>query len=82
MQANIFEDQKKKTKVNPNSKTGRVLKHLQDNGEITSWDAITLYRATRLSAIVYNLKSYGYNISCKRVADEKGTYGIYYYLPF
>ena len=81
MQANIFNVQKKR-KVNPNTKTGRVLKHLKDSGKITSWEAITLYRATRLSGIIYNLKSYGYNITCKRVSDEQGTYGVYYYLPF
>lgn len=44
------------------NKTQRVLAHLQKHGSITSWEAITQYRATRLSAIIFNLKEKGYNI--------------------
>jgi hypothetical protein len=36
-----------------------VLKHLQDCGSITSWEAIKEYGATRISAIVFNLKKDG-----------------------
>lgn len=39
-----------------------VLQHLKENGSITSWDAITLFGATRLSAIIYLLRKQGYNI--------------------
>lgn len=38
-----------------NNKTNAVLTHLQTKGSITSWEAITLYGATRLSAIIFNL---------------------------
>lgn len=38
------------------TKTERVLRHLQDFGSITSWEAIKEYGATRLSAIIFNLK--------------------------
>lgn len=48
------------------TKTSQVLEHLQSNGSITSWEAINLYGATRLSAIIYNLRKY-YNIES---ADE------------
>ena len=41
------------TKMN---KTMAVLKHLEDFGSITSWEAIKEYGATRLSAIIYNLR--------------------------
>jgi hypothetical protein len=39
------------------TKTGNVKKHLQKKGSITSWDAIIKYQATRLSAIIFNLKN-------------------------
>lgn len=47
------------------NKTQRVLEHLKTKGSITSWDAIQLYKATRLSAIIFNLRQRGYNIITK-----------------
>lgn len=44
-------------------KTGykqRVLKYLVDFGSITTWEAITNFGATRLSAIIFSLKEDGY----------------------
>ncbi len=38
------------------NKTVKVLEHLQKFGSITSLEAIDLYGATRLSAIIYNLR--------------------------
>lgn len=38
------------------SKTQKVLDHLKEHGSITSWQAIQLYGATRLSAIIFNLR--------------------------
>ena len=38
------------------NKTKKVLEHLQKHGNITSWEAITKYGATRLSAIIFNLR--------------------------
>lgn len=35
-----------------------MLEHLQENGSITSWEAIELYGATRLSAIIFNLRKH------------------------
>lgn len=43
-------------KTNKTSKTKKVLEHLQKYGSITSWEVIELYGATRLSAIIYNLR--------------------------
>lgn len=37
------------------SKSAKVLEHLQKNGSITSWEAIEKYGATRLNVIIYNL---------------------------
>lgn len=45
-----------------NQKTS-VLYHLSESQTITSWEAIKEYGATRLSAIVFNLRKEGYNIS-------------------
>ena len=39
-------------------KTGAVLKHLQEHKTITSMEAIKLYGATRLSAIIFNLRKH------------------------
>lgn len=44
------------------SKTQKVLFHLQNHKSITSWEAIRLYRATRLSAIIFVLRKRGYEI--------------------
>lgn len=55
------------------SKTMQVLKHLQEHGSITSWEAIENYGATRLSAIIYNLrKSYIINSVNQRFTDRYG----------
>jgi hypothetical protein len=46
-----------------------VLEHLQKRKSITSWKAITLYRATRLADIIFKLKSEGYKIIAIMKAD-------------
>jgi hypothetical protein len=50
-----------------NTKHFRVKNHLIKNGTIDSWTAIELYGATRLSAIIFNLRKEGMaidSISC------------------
>lgn len=44
------------------NKTQAVLEHLKNHVGITSMEAIDLYGATRLSAIIFNLRKCGYNI--------------------
>jgi hypothetical protein len=39
------------------TKHAQVKKHLLKKKSITSWEAITLYKATRLSAIIFNLRN-------------------------
>ena len=63
----------------PTTKTGKVLAHLQTEGSITSWEAIQLYRATRLSAIIFNLRDEGYDIlsencNCKETKTKWVNY--------
>ena len=41
----------------------RVLDHLLKNKKLSQKQAINLYGAYRLSAIIYNLRKNGYNIS-------------------
>lgn len=56
------------------SKELRVLAHLKKHRSITSWEAIKLYRATRLSAIIFNLRERGYDIrSVMEYNEETGT---------
>lgn len=39
-----------------------ILKHLQQYGCISSWEAIKEYGITRLSAVIFDLRQMGYNI--------------------
>jgi len=43
----------------------RVLRHLQENGSITSWEAIREYGITRIHAKIFTLKQKGYDIKCE-----------------
>lgn len=52
----------------------RILKHLQDFGSITSWEAIKEYGCTRLSAYIYLLRKDGYIIENENVTT-KNRYG-------
>lgn len=56
------------------SQEKEVLNHLQVHRTITSMEAINLYGATRLSAIIYNLRRQGYSINTKTKVT-KNRYG-------
>jgi hypothetical protein len=57
------------------TKTSQVRKHLIEHRHITSWEAINLYGATRLSAIIFNLRRRGMNIysQSKLTKDRNGN---------
>ena len=58
------------------SKHEKVKQHLMAKGSITSWEAINLFKATRLSAIIFNLRQSGYAITTKKIPipeEEKET---------
>ena len=58
------------------NKTKAIMLHLQEKGNITSWEAIKEYGATRLSAIIYNLRyKYHMNIITETVefTDRYGS---------
>lgn len=65
-------------------KTLKVLNHLQEKGSITSLESYDLFKATRLSSIIFNLRKYGYVIksvpeSYTNEAGETSHYVRYIY---
>jgi hypothetical protein len=61
------------------SKIDAVFAHLKKKRSITSWEAITLYKATRLADIVYKLKNQGFDIETVLI-ESNGTRFARYYL--
>lgn len=59
-------------------KIDSVYLHLKKHKHITSWEAIKLYRATRLADIVYKLKKQGFNIETLMVDGENSRFARYY----
>tara|TARA_R100000734_G_C3267618_1_gene64445 strand:- start:143 stop:358 length:216 start_codon:yes stop_codon:yes gene_type:complete len=61
------------------SQREEVLTHLKKGLPITSWEAIHEFRATRLSAIIYDLRKAGYTIITENLVNEKTgkRYGSY-----
>ena len=62
------------------NKTKAIQLHLIEKGHINSWEAIQEYGATRLSAIIYNLRhNYDMDIRNERVefVDRYGTKSHY-----
>ena len=62
------------------NKTKAIQLHLIENGSITSWEAIKEYGATRLSAIIYNLRhKYEMNIINEKIdfVDRFGSKAYY-----
>jgi len=57
------------------TKAKLVTQHLIEKKEITSLDAIKLYAATRLSAIIFNLRQKGYAITTIpiKIKDKYGN---------
>lgn len=65
-------------------KTKKVLEYLIQNKSITQLQAWELFRASRLSSIIFNLKKYGYKIVSVPEAfvsddGEKSYYVRYFY---
>jgi hypothetical protein len=58
------------------TKTEQVLLHLKKK-PITSWEAITLFKATRLADIIFKLRGRGLNITTEIVQGEKCQFARY-----
>lgn len=70
-------NQNSSVKIKTN-KTQKVLEHLKKYGSITSLEAIDLYGATRLSAIIFNLrKSYHIDGISSECTDKYGNTARY-----
>jgi hypothetical protein len=54
-----------------------VKEHLITNGNITSWEAITKYRITRLSHFIYVLRKEGYDITSVWKTNNKKRFVEY-----
>ena len=68
-------------KHKPNTKAGQILSHLDTMGSITTWEAIKLYRATRLSDVIFRLKQDGYVIETKKMKGKNGgTFAKYIFI--
>jgi hypothetical protein len=61
------------------TKTQLVKSHLETKGSITSLEAINKYEATRLSAIIFNLRDKGMNIITQDIEsiDKYGNKVVY-----
>jgi len=59
------------------TKIKKVALHLIKYKKITSWDAIKKYKATRLGAIIFNLRKKGFIIETKYEVKNKIRYGVY-----
>lgn len=64
------------------SKASKIRTYLVKHGNITSWQAITLFRATRLAAVIHNLRRDGWFISTEmKKTDEGMIYAKYHFTP-
>lgn len=52
------------------SNKDKVLIYMQKNKSITSWDAIQIFKATRLSDLIFRLRRDGYNIISQHEKNE------------
>ena len=61
------------------NKTNAVQLHLIEKGSITTWEAIQEYGATRLSAIIFNLRKRGMIIENEKIdfTDRFGNKAYY-----
>jgi hypothetical protein len=60
------------------TKIDAVYLHLKKHKHITSWEAIKLYKATRLADIVYKLKAQGFKIVTLMVEGENTRFARYF----
>lgn len=61
----------------PSTKIEKVAHHLLTKKKITSWEAIHLYRATRLADIIFTLRGEGWLIKTIMLQNDKTRYAEY-----
>ena len=60
------------------TKIDAVYLYLKRHKHITSWEAINLYKATRLADIIYKLKNLGFKIETVMVEGENCRFARYF----
>ena len=60
-----------------NTQTLKILRHLKTYKNITSLDAFEMFKATRLSAIIYRLREEGFDIDTRRILHNEANFGKY-----
>jgi hypothetical protein len=60
------------------TKIDAVYLHLKRHKHITSWEAINLYKATRLADIIYKLKNLGFKIETVMVESGNTRFARYF----
>lgn len=59
------------------TKADKVRNHLLKHKSIDSWQAIKLYKASRLSAIIFVLRKKGWKISSSTVTKNGESFAVY-----
>lgn len=59
------------------NKTQKIIKYLEDNKKITSWEAIMKFKYTRLSDIIYVLRKKGWQIESEHKQDDESVWVQY-----
>jgi len=60
------------------TKKQAVFFHLKTHGHITAWEAITLYKSTRLADTIYKLKNEGHEIYTLMVEANNVRFARYF----
>lgn len=58
-----------------------ILAYLKEYGSITSMEAFERFHATRLAAVIFNLRKLGYNITTE-TCNGRNEYGPYTYAEY
>lgn len=64
------------------SQKSKVLNHLQNHRCITSMEAFSKYNATRLSAIIFNLREEGYLIKTTKITKKNSDGNVCNYAEY
>lgn len=73
---------RKNKKQKKESKASKIRNYLIKHGSITSWQSITMFRATRLAAEIHNLRKKGWYITTEmKMTDEGNAYAKYHFKP-
>mgnify|MGYP003634471506 CR=1 FL=1 len=58
----------------------QILNYLKNGNSITSLEALQKFNCFRLSARIFNLREYGFNIITNYITDDNKTYAEYRFI--